>query len=92
MSILSSISKPQDRPVIVTICGDSGMGKTTLASTFPKPIVIRAEDGLQAIPSESRPDAFPLIHKEEEAVAAVGSACYRAARLPDRHYRQRNSA
>lgn len=66
MSILSSISKPQDRPVIVTICGDSGMGKTTLAATFPKPVVIRAEDGLQAIPSESRPDAFPLIHKEEE--------------------------
>lgn len=66
MSILSSITKPQDRPVIVTICGDSGLGKTSLSATFPKPIVIRAEDGLQAIPSDQRPDAFPLIHKEEE--------------------------
>ena len=66
MSVLSTIAKPKDRPVIVTICGDSGMGKTTLAATFPNPIVIRAEDGLQAIPAAQRPDAFPLIHKEEE--------------------------
>jgi hypothetical protein len=61
MSVLQSISKPKDRPVIVTICGDSGLGKTTLACTFPKPIVIRAEDGLQAIPVNTRPDAFPVL-------------------------------
>jgi hypothetical protein len=61
MSILSTISKPADRPVIVTICGDSGLGKTTLACSFPKPIVIRAEDGLQAIPADRRPDAFPTL-------------------------------
>jgi AAA domain len=61
MGILSKIGKPADRPVIVTICGDSGMGKTTLAATFPKPIVIRAEDGLQAIPASHRPDAFPVL-------------------------------
>jgi len=66
MSILETISKPLDRPVIVTICGDSGLGKTTLAATFPRPIVIRAEDGLQAIPGDLRPDAFPLIHKVDD--------------------------
>lgn len=66
MSLLQSIAKPTDRPIIVTICGDSGMGKTTLAASFEKPIVIRAEDGLQAIPHEQRPDAFPLIHKADE--------------------------
>lgn len=65
MSVLSSVSKPQDRPVIVTVCGDSGMGKTSLAATFPNPIVIRGEDGLQAIPSESRPDAFPLLQSAD---------------------------
>lgn len=64
--LLSTISKPADRPVIVTICGDSGLGKTSLAAAFPKPIFIRAEDGLQAIPEDKRPDAFPLIHKVDE--------------------------
>ena len=38
MSILSSISKPVDRPVIGTIIGDAGLGKTSLACTFPNPI------------------------------------------------------
>lgn len=66
MSLLNSISKPQDRATIVTICGDSGLGKTSLASTFPKPIVIRAEDGLQGVPNETRPDAFPLIQKVDD--------------------------
>lgn len=64
--MLSTISKPNDRPVIVTICGDSGLGKTSLAAAFPKPIFIRAEDGLQAIPADSRPDAFPVIHKADD--------------------------
>jgi hypothetical protein len=61
MGILDKIAKPVDRPVIATICGDSGMGKTTLACTFPNPIVIRGEDGLQSIPLKNRPDAFPLV-------------------------------
>lgn len=59
MSLLDTISKPEDRPVLVTILGDAGLGKTSLAATFPNPIFIRAEDGLQAIPLESRPNAFP---------------------------------
>jgi hypothetical protein len=61
MSTLSTISKPEDRPVIATILGDAGLGKTSLSNTFPNPIFIRAEDGLQSIPIDQRPDAFPLI-------------------------------
>jgi hypothetical protein len=61
MGVLSTIEKPQDRPLFVTVLGDSGLGKTSLACTFPKPIVIRGEDGLQAIPKDDRPDAFPLV-------------------------------
>ena len=61
MSILSSIAKPQDRPILCTITGDAGLGKTSLAATFPSPIFIRAEDGLQAVPKALRPDAFPVI-------------------------------
>lgn len=66
MGILDNVSKPADRPVIVTICGDSGMGKTTLAASFPKPIVIRAEDGMQAVPADIRPDAFPVIQQVDD--------------------------
>lgn len=66
MSVLSSIKKPDDRPAIVTVLGDSGLGKTSLACTFPNPIVIRAEDGLSAIPSDKRPDAFPVIQKVDD--------------------------
>lgn len=66
MSILQTISKPQNRPVIATITGDPGVGKTSLAATFPNPIFIRAEDGLQSIPEESRPDAFPLLQNVDD--------------------------
>lgn len=49
MSVLASISKPADRAPIITIVGDAGTGKTSLAATFPESIFIRAEDGLQSI-------------------------------------------
>jgi len=61
MSILDQIQKPADRPIVCTILGDAGMGKTSLAATFPKPVFIRAEDGLQAVPLEERPDALPVL-------------------------------
>lgn len=66
MSILSSIAKPNDRPIICTLTGDAGLGKTSLAATFPKPIFIRAEDGLQAVPEVSRPDAFPVLNNVDD--------------------------
>jgi hypothetical protein len=61
MSLMETIGKPIDRAVMVTICGDSGMGKTSLAAAFPAPIFIRAEDGLQGVSPEKRPDAFPVL-------------------------------
>lgn len=61
MSLSSMVEKPTDKAVIATILGDAGLGKTSLACTFPDPIVIRAEDGLQSIASGQRPDALPLI-------------------------------
>ena len=71
MSLLQSIQKPDDRPIICTICGDAGTGKTRLAATFPKPIFIRAEDGMQSIPAADRPDAFPLLTRNAKASDSV---------------------
>lgn len=66
MSVLSTISKPADRAPIITIVGDAGTGKTSLAATFPNPIFIRAEDGLQSVQADKRPDAFPLLQKADD--------------------------
>jgi len=72
---MDSIQTPGDRPVIVTVCADSGMGKTSFAATFPKPIFVRAEDGLQAIPQTKRPDAFPLIQEVGDLWAQLAALC-----------------
>lgn len=66
MSLLDTIETPHDRPIIATISGDAGSGKTTLASLFPRPIFIRAEDGMQSIPPEKRPDAFPILRNTDQ--------------------------
>lgn len=67
MSVLSTISKPAPRPPIITIVGEAGTGKTSLAATFPDPIVIRAEDGLSRISkSIPLPDAFPPVSTGKE--------------------------
>ena len=61
MSLLSTVEKPKNPPPIVTIYGEVGTGKTTLAATFPSPIFIRAEGGQMPMEEKNRPDAFPVI-------------------------------
>lgn len=66
MSILETASVPEAGPQIITICGDAGLGKSTLAATFPNPLFIRAEDGVARIPSNIRPKALPVLRNEEQ--------------------------
>jgi len=44
-------------PLIITIAGDAGSGKTSLASTFPKPFIIRTRG--EAVPRDVSPDQRP---------------------------------
>lgn len=66
MSIFNTISKPNKKFRLFTIYGGAGIGKTSLAATFPNPIFIRAEDGLSSIPQEIMPDAFPVVNSSQE--------------------------
>lgn len=66
MSVLDQISKPKTRPLAATIIGEAGLGKTSLAACFPKPIFIRAEDGLKSITNSPMPDAFPVLKTVED--------------------------
>lgn len=73
MSLISTAAKPVSRPTIITITGDPGVGKTVLASTFPKPIFIRAEDGMESIPQNKQPDAFPVLEKVDDLWNQLGA-------------------
>lgn len=47
---LKSLSKPKgDRPIVGTLFSEGGMGKTTLAAMFPRPVFIRTEDGTASL-------------------------------------------
>jgi hypothetical protein len=64
MSIADIVSVSQNRPPIITIAGEMGMGKTSIPWTDP--IFICTEDGLQSIPVERRPPSFPLANTRNQ--------------------------
>lgn len=66
MSIMESASVPESGPQVITFCGDAGLGKSSLAATFPKPIFVRCEDGVSRIPKAFRPAALPPVRSEDQ--------------------------
>jgi len=64
--MLENLTVPEDGPIICTLCGDAGRGKTTLAAAFPKPVFIQIERGLISIPKAQRPAAFPVTSSVDE--------------------------
>jgi ABC-type branched-subunit amino acid transport system ATPase component len=50
INYLNNLTKPsQDKPIMMTIFGQAGLGKTTLAESFEKPILIPVEDGTASL-------------------------------------------
>jgi hypothetical protein len=69
---LKTLSRPKaDRPIIATLFGEGGMGKTTLAAMFPAPVFIRTEDGTASI--ADHPDAllFPVAQSTGDVFDAI---------------------
>lgn len=66
MSSILTISKPAVRAPIITILSPAGLGKTSLAALFPDPIFIRTEDGMESIPEDRRPDAYPIVSEADD--------------------------
>jgi hypothetical protein len=69
---LKSLSRPTSgRPIIATLFSEPGLGKTTLAAMFPKPVFIRAEDGTASL--DGHPDAmlFPVARSVGDVFEAI---------------------
>jgi len=69
---LKSLSKPdKQRPVIMTIFGEGGLGKTTLASLFPSPVFIRTEDGTASLVGNDNVSLFPVATSSQDVLDAI---------------------
>lgn len=65
------LERPADRAPRITITGEPGVGKTTLACLFPKPVVLRLEDGVESIAADRRPFSFPIAQTFDDALGYV---------------------
>ena len=63
----------KDRCLSVTIVGDQGIGKTVLASTFPRPIFLRTEDGTMSIPGNVAMQS-PILTSFKDMLSAIDAA------------------
>jgi hypothetical protein len=71
MSLDDMLTTPKnDDPVIITIIGEQGRGKTRLAALFPRPVFIRVEDGLKSV-KDLAPKAFPVVRSSNEVLEQI---------------------
>ena len=69
MSFLNSVKRNKAKTERVIIYGESGLGKTTFATSAPNPIVIQTEDGL----GEIDVPCFPLAESYIDVMKALDS-------------------
>lgn len=60
MDLKDLITRPKTEAPALTIFGEGGTGKTSLAATFPSPVFIRAEDGFDVFTGK-KPYAMPVL-------------------------------
>lgn len=70
-SLDSIVSSHRWTPVRAVIYGVPGVGKTTFAATFPAPILIRVEDGANALDIPTFPQQVQTLQHLEAAVNAL---------------------
>ena len=69
---LSNLTQPVASPSHITLAGEGGMGKTTLAALMPKAVFIRTEDGMAALNGQDV-HAFPLATSTTDVFEQIGS-------------------
>lgn len=85
MSILQHVTKPKREPIVATIVGTAGSGKTSLAATFPSPLVVRTQG--EAIPRDIPRDQMPDVLPEELLEADNLWAVLKALREDEHTYK-----
>lgn len=60
------LEKEKRRPPFMTILGEPGNGKTTLACMFPGAVVLRLEDGVEAVPDRFKPEVMQRIETTQQ--------------------------
>lgn len=69
MSHLSQVKKATPQAPVITVVGFPGVGKSTLAATFPSPIFIQAENATSVFetwPEDKQPAFFPELQAPNE--------------------------
>ena len=59
------------RPPFMTLFSEPGQGKTTLACMFPNAILLRVEDGVEAVPDKFRPGLMPVVETVDQLVNQI---------------------
>lgn len=67
---LNSLTLPVTRAIHATFVSEAGLGKTSLAATFPAPVFIRTEDGMASLAGYDV-QAFPVARSVNDVIEQI---------------------